>query len=399
MSRPSGMQFGLFIPPIHYPEQNPTRAIRRDIELIQHAESLGFSEAWVGEHHSSGHEIIGPNDLVIAAAVERTSRIRLGTGVVSLAYHHPFHVAERAIMLDHLSMGRTMLGVGPGSFPSDAAMLGIPWSETRRRMVEAFEVIDRLLTSDEPLTHRTDWFTLEDAYLQLRPYSERIETAFTAMESPFGPTLAGQHGGGLISLSGLSAKGYAALGQHWAVVEEQAARHGRTADRADWRIATLIHVAETREKAKEEVARGLPRYVRYTGMVGERTIEAFEPDPDAPPSQAATELDALVEGFAATEIACIGTPDDAIAMIQKLVDVTGGFGTVLLFGGTDWAAQDATHRSLELLAREVMPAFNGGSASLIRAMERSVATREVRNAENRASVQEAQAAYAAPTAT
>ncbi|MBN9624092.1 MAG: LLM class flavin-dependent oxidoreductase, partial [Actinobacteria bacterium] len=123
------MEFGIFAPPMHYPAQNPTRAIQRDIAMLEYADSLGFAEAWMGEHHSGGYEIIGPSDIFLAAALERTQRIRLGTGVVSLPYHHPFHVAERAVFLDHLSMGRFMLGVGPGSLPTDAAMLGIEWKD------------------------------------------------------------------------------------------------------------------------------------------------------------------------------------------------------------------------------------------------------------------------------
>src|SRR5688572_694790 len=103
------MEFGLFIPPQHYPHQNPTRAIQRDLETIETADRLGFAEAWVGEHHSSGYEIISSPEIFVAAAIERTKRIRLGTGVVSLPYHHPFHVASRAVLLDHLAQGRFML--------------------------------------------------------------------------------------------------------------------------------------------------------------------------------------------------------------------------------------------------------------------------------------------------
>src|SRR5262249_15481286 len=162
--------FGLFCPPQHYPQQNPTRAIQRDLETIEFAERLGFTEAWFGEHHSSGWEIISSPEVLIASALERTKRIRLGTGVISLPYHHPFHIALRAVLLDLLAQGRFMLGVGPGSLPTDAAMLGVPWGETRSRMVEAFEVIRHLMTSQQPLTVVADWFELENAVMQLQPF-------------------------------------------------------------------------------------------------------------------------------------------------------------------------------------------------------------------------------------
>ena len=111
------LQFGLFLAPLHHPQQNPTRALRRDLELIVRAEELGYTEAWIGEHYSTGHEIIAGGDLFVAAAAERTKRIRLGTGATSLPFHHPFVVASRAVQLDHMTMGRYILGVGPGSLP------------------------------------------------------------------------------------------------------------------------------------------------------------------------------------------------------------------------------------------------------------------------------------------
>ena len=389
----SRLDFGMFFAPMHYPRQNPTRALQRDLETIQYAETLGFTEAWVGEHHSGGHEIVGPNELFLAAAVERTKRIRLGTGVVSLPYHHPYHVAERAVLLDHLSMGRTMLGVGPGSLPTDAAMLGVNWADTRKRMVESWEVIYRLLTSNEPINETTDWFELHDAYLQLAPFSSpTMEFAFTAMESPFGPSLAGKYGGSLISLSATSATGFASLSRHWAVVEEQAEKHDQTADRSDWRVVVMLHVAESREQASKEVTPGLPGYANYAAAVSERTFSWMQaPDPDtvtAPPT-----VDEIIEAFGGTHIACIGTPDDAIEMINGLVDVTGGFGKVLLMQGTDWSSQEANNRSLELFAREVMPVFQGSFESLDTSMQRVMATREARIAVQRASIEVAQEAY------
>jgi limonene 1,2-monooxygenase len=390
-----GMEFGLFVPPMHYPRQNPTRALQRDLEMITFAESVGFKEAWIGEHHSSGHEIIGPNDLFIAAALQRTKTMRLGTGVVSLPYHNPFHVAERAVMLDHLAQGRFTLGVGPGSLPTDAAMLGIPWSETRTRMVEAWEAIYHLLTSPDPLTVETEWFTLHEAALQIAPYSRpTMDLAFTAMESPFGPSLAGKYGAGLISLSGVSATGFASLARHWGVVEEQAAEHGQSVDRRHWGVVTMIHVAETREQAKREVERQLPAFAAYSAGVSERTFEWMTPDPDAPVPQGPPTIDDIIAAFGSTHIACIGTPDDAIEMINRMVEVTGGFGKLLLFGGTDWTSQDALYRGLELFSREVFPAFQGSWDAPVRSMERVLATREDRVAEQRASIRAAQQRYA-----
>ena len=165
------LRFGIFMAPFHPSGQNPTLALERDLELIEHLDRLGYDEAWIGEHHSAGLEIIASPEVFIAAAAQRTRHIRLGTGVSSLPYHHPLILADRIVQLDHMTRGRVMFGVGPGALPSDAHMLGIPFDSQRARMEESLGAIVRLLTSDEPFSMKTDWFTLEDARLQLRPYS------------------------------------------------------------------------------------------------------------------------------------------------------------------------------------------------------------------------------------
>ena len=130
----------------HRPGENPTRGLERDLELLQWFDSLGFDEAWIGEHHSAGCETICSPEVFIATAAERTQHIRLGTGVISLPYHHPYMVANRMVLLDHLTKGRVMLGVGPGALASDAYMFGIDPKRQREMMDESLTVIMRLFT-------------------------------------------------------------------------------------------------------------------------------------------------------------------------------------------------------------------------------------------------------------
>ena len=137
---PQHTRFGVFIAPFHEPGQDPTLALERDLELIQHVDRLGFHEAWVGEHHSTGWETIASPELFLAVAAERTKHIRLGTGAVSLPYHHPLMVADRICLLDHLTRGRINLGVGPGGHLTDAVMLGLDINELRPQMAEALDV-------------------------------------------------------------------------------------------------------------------------------------------------------------------------------------------------------------------------------------------------------------------
>src|SRR6516164_5907703 len=151
------MRFGYFLAPYHTPGSNPTLALERDLELGALCDRLGFDEFWVGEHHSAGFEIIGSPEIFVAMLAERTRHIRLGTGVVSVPYHHPFHVASRAVLLDHLTRGRFMLGCGPGQLASDMHMLGIDTLEARPRLVEGLEIIRRLFRG-EVVTHDAGWF-------------------------------------------------------------------------------------------------------------------------------------------------------------------------------------------------------------------------------------------------
>ena len=162
------LKFGIFMAPFHPTGQNPTLALERDLDLIVHLDKLGFDEAWIGEHHSGGYEIIASPELFIATAAERTKHIQLGTGVVSLPYHHPFMTAQRIVLLDHLTRGRVMLGVRPGR----AAVRRVhARHRPGRSSATAWRRRSRSSSScsarDEPVTHETDWFTLRDARLHL----------------------------------------------------------------------------------------------------------------------------------------------------------------------------------------------------------------------------------------
>ena len=172
MTLPARLKFGIFMAPFHPLGEDPTLALERDLELLQWLDYLDFDEAWIGEHHSTGWETIASPELFIATAAERTKHIKLGTGVISLPYHHQLVVANRMILLDHLTKGRAMLGVGPGALGTDAYMLGIDPLEQRHRMDESLGIIMRLLTETEPITYESDWFVLRDAVVRLRPYTQ-----------------------------------------------------------------------------------------------------------------------------------------------------------------------------------------------------------------------------------
>ena len=348
------LNFGIFLAPFHPVGQNPTLALERDLQLIEHLDALGFDEAWFGEHHSAGYEIIASPEVFIAAAAQRTRTIRLGTGVSSLPYHHPFMLADRMVLLDHLTRGRLMIGVGPGALPSDAFMMGIDPARQRDMMEEGLEAMLLLLEGKEPVSMKTDWFTLIEARLQLRPYQRPFpEVAVAAQVSPAGPRAAGTFGASLLSIGATSAAGgFDILGAHWDVMEERAAEFGTVVDRSKWRLVGPMHIADTMEQARADVAFGLEEWVDYF-----QRVAALPLAPDT------TNFESLVDALIASGFAVIGTVEDAIAQIERLRTQSGGFGSFLLMGH-EWADTAATRHSYELFARYVAPQFQGTAQTL-----------------------------------
>jgi limonene 1,2-monooxygenase len=252
------LRFGYFIAPFHRAGTNPTLALQRDLEFVEHLDALGFDEAWIGEHHSAGSELIASPEIFIAAAAERTKWIKLCTGVISLAYHNPLWVADRLMMLDHLTHGRVIGGVGPGSLPSDSSMIGLTPTDTRELLETNLDIVVRLLAGDT-VSAKTPTHELHDAKLQLAPYSDGgVPLAVAAVASPTGARLAGKHGIGLLSIGAtLTIEGFNALQYHWDIVEERAAAFGTKVDRKNWSLVGPFHIAETDEQAREDVKFGL----------------------------------------------------------------------------------------------------------------------------------------------
>src|SRR6202047_2749743 len=252
------LNFGAFLAPHHPIGEHPMLQFRRDLDLVEHLDRLGSDEFWCGEHHSSGWEMIGSPEMFLAAAGERSKRIKLATGVVSLPYHHPFNVPQRMVQLDWMTGGRAVFGSGPGGVGAGAHTLGIDPMVQRAQQDEAIGIIRRLMRG-ERVTARSDWFKLQDAQLQLLPLQEEMPFAVASQISPSGMTLAGKHGIGVISIGSLSEEGLNALPTQWSFAEAAAAKHGQIVDRKDWRVLLSWHIAETRDKARAEARAGAVR--------------------------------------------------------------------------------------------------------------------------------------------
>lgn len=348
------MRFGLFLGPHHTPSaQNPTVAFERDLATVQLLDQLGYDEVWFGEHHSCGAEIIGDPAMFIAWVASQTRHIKLGTGVVSLPYHNPLLVADRMIMLDHLTRGRMMMGLGPGALPTDALMLGIDPADQRDALEHDTDVLMHLLLNDAPISVETPRYKLVNARCQLSPYSDPcFDVGVAAVISPSGPRLAGKHGLSLLSVGATmrGEDGFDTLGLHWNVMEERSREFGRVADRSRWRVVGMMHIAETYEQAVKDVEYGIDDFFDYLQHTTATPQFAVEGDTRKERIEWANDCGMGV----------IGTPRDAVAHLKKLEAQAGGFGCFLQLYH-EWANWPATQHHFELFARYVAPAFQGST--------------------------------------
>lgn len=345
------LKFGIFLAPFHTNRENPTIALERDMQLVQLLDELGYDYAWIGEHHSAGFEIIASPEVFIAAVAERTRHIKLGTGVSSLPYHHPLILADRIMQLDHMTRGRVAFGVGPGALPSDAFMMGINPTEQRAMMLEGIEVLVPLLRG-ETVTKKTSWFELNEARLQLTPYSKpMVEMAVASQISPAGARAAGTFGLGLLSLGATSAGGFNALAPNWEIYERKAKENLQVIDRSKWSLVGPVHIAETKTQAIQNVRHGIDDWITYFREVAALPIA---------PADGSDPAEALI----ASGLAVIGTPDDAIEQLHKLQEQSGGFGTFLQMAH-NWADWEETKKSYQLFARYVAPEFQSRNVNRV----------------------------------
>jgi limonene 1,2-monooxygenase len=365
----SRMRFGIFLPPHHVPVgQNPTYSLQRDVELVQLLDRMGFDEAWFGEHHSCGVEPIGDPMLFIAHTAQVTKHIKLGTGVVSMPYHNPFMVADRLVLLDHLTRGRAMLGVGPGALATDAIMLGLDPADARQALETDVDVLMHLLRNDEPISIETPRYKLVEARLQMDCYSDpHPEIATAAIVSPSGPRLVGKHGLGMISIGAtMSAAGFDALAHHWNVVEDRAKEFGQQTDRSSWRLVGPMHIADTKDQAIKDVAHGIDAwfdYLQHTAAAPQLSVQG---------KTTKERIDFVIE----SGMGVIGTVDDAVEKIEALwKQSNGGFGCYLMFAH-NWAPWEQTQHHYHLFANHVIPHFKGTARRL---MANEAWTRSVRD--------------------
>lgn len=362
------MKYAFFMMPLHLPTENPALAFQRDIDLINLVDALGYDEFFIGEHHSAGWETIASPEMVLARASATATNIRLGSAVTSLPFHHPFNVAERFVLLDHLTRGRAVLGVGPCGLPTDIQTYNIPPGDLSAMMHESTDIIVKLLESEDPIDYEGRYWTLREMGLQLRSYqSPRLKLATASIGSERSLDFAAKYEMLIFSLAGGGPPNAIPLSEVWGRVEQAAKNHGTTMTRDDWRIVTYVHLADSREQAWADVEENIVRDVhQYFYTINTAAGWLISPDQDP--------ADLTAQQIVDKRRWIIGTPDDAIEAIQALIDETGGFGG-LMIATHEWVAQQKINYSLELFARYVMPHFRGHTADLKRAWERTISDR------------------------
>ena len=363
------LNFGAFLAPHHPIGEHPMLQFRRDLDLVEHLDKLGYEEFWCGEHHSSGWEMIASPEMFLAAAGERTKRIKLGDrrGLPALSPSVQRGAADGAARPHDRRPGDLRLragrpGVGRAYARIDPMLL-------RDRQDEAIGVIRRLFRG-ERVTYKSDWFKLQDAALQLLPLQEEMPCAVASQISPSGMTLAGKHGIGIISIGSLSEEGLNALPTQWGFAEP---RRPSTANRRPQELAGAAELAHRRDP-REGARRGSRRPAAAPQRVHHRApCSGPARKPFTTPDEAVDKT-AFVPGAVAT----IGTPDDLVERIKSVLDISGGFGTVVGFVH-DWANPENTMRSWDMVARYVVPEINGYVAKLRQSREFVANNREYFN--------------------
>ena len=346
--------------PLHPPGSDPAVTLESDLEQMETLDRLGYCEAWIGEHFTTVWENIPAPDQFIAAALSRTKNIILGTGVTCMPNHDPFMIAHRIAQLDNLARGRFYWGVGSGGFPGDFEVYGVnpATGEHRGMSRDAIELVLQMWEDPKPGEYQhPHWkFNIPQPVpdiglkVHMRPYQKPHPPIGVAGVSAKSDTLvlAGEKGWLPLSINLVPTE---TLKTHWEAVEEGAAKTGRVPNRADWRIAREIYVADTTEQARREVLEGtIGRDFReyfIPLMSHMEMLNLFKGNSDVSDQTITPEY--LVDN-----VWIVGSPDDVTEQLRQLYRDVGGFG-VLLAMGHEWEPKDQWIHSMTLLAHEVMP--------------------------------------------
>jgi alkanesulfonate monooxygenase SsuD/methylene tetrahydromethanopterin reductase-like flavin-dependent oxidoreductase (luciferase family) len=358
------VELGMFSMPFHHPSRDYTTILEEDQEAVILADRLGFTEAYIGEHFSSWSERITSPLIFLASVIDRTTRIKLGTGVINLPQMHPATVAAYAAMFDHLCRGRFIMGIGPGGLVSDFELFNVGQAELRpQMMLESIDTILKLWAQDPPYridgrfwtiaVEKAIWPEFKVGYVP-RPRQQPHPPIAISILTPSSSSAKTAGERGWIPVSGnFFHRRY--LRSHWEKYVEGCEAAGRRPDPAVWRVSRSVLVTESDAEAEDYLARtdtGLSFYYSFfihSFSKGRQALFMLKPDL-AMPDDAVT-VDAVKRA-----LIIAGSPRRVTEQLVALREEIGPFGT-LLMAGHDWDQPKLWRRSMELLATEVMPRF------------------------------------------
>ncbi len=362
MSEPTQpIDYGMFIMPFHDPAKPPAQCYDEDLELVVRAEQLGFSDFWIGEHHTMKYENIVMPEIFIARALGDTQRIRLGPAPVCLQQHHPAHVASRLAFLDHLSHGRLNLCFGAGSVTADQELYGIDPKNGAEMTEEAVEIILKLWSSDPPYEFVGKYWTI-----RLKKYVD-FETGIgfihKPLQRPHPPIWAPAMSRDSPSMRMAGRRGFRPLGHslvtanvladNWKTYEQAALEAGRQPNRSDWGILRAIFIADTTREARQRArSNSLGKNFEYIGRLFDKGLGRKIYKRDLAMSDADCNMDFLMD-----EQIIAGDVPEVLRRLLRMIDETGPFGNLILMS-YDWDDKQSWLHSMELFARELMPALN-----------------------------------------
>ena len=349
--------------PIHPKGRNYVETLQEDRECALLADQLGYKEAFFGEHVTDAAETITSSLIFIAWLLDETKNIKLGTGTLNIPNHHPAKIAAEVAMVDNMAKGRFIMGISPGGLISDAEVMGNLERDRTAMLVEGIEMVLNIWAGEPPykLTGKFWSVTTEKTQMPeigqgtiLNPYQKPHPPIVVTAVAPFslGVTKAAERGWDPISANFLQPQWVAS---HWPKYVEGCKVAGRAADPANWRVAKCIFVGDDLATAKRYATDPQGPYYQYFNSLFKKLkaagrAEIFKVDRD----QADDELtiEDIVE-----QLVIYGTPDKVTEELLEFRETIGEFGT-LLYAGMDWKDKALGRHSMELLARDVMPALN-----------------------------------------
>jgi alkanesulfonate monooxygenase SsuD/methylene tetrahydromethanopterin reductase-like flavin-dependent oxidoreductase (luciferase family) len=358
------MKLGMFMMPLHPPGRDPAQTLAEDREAILLADRLGFCEAFVGEHVTDLAENVTSCLMFLASVAHDTKDIVLGSGTINMPNTHPAAVAAQVAMLDHILKGRFIMGISPGGLMSDAEVFGNYQKNRNAMFVEAIDMVLKIWEGEPPYDLKGEFFqvsTRQTAIPEigqgaiLKPFQRPHPPIVGTAVAPFsqGVTEMAKRGWTPISANFLLPEW---VKTHWPKYVEGRAAVGAQASPGDWRVAKSIFVADDEATAQRygKSAEGpyhfyfkqlVRKLVGFSGRSNLFKLDAAQPDSEITPE------------YVTQKLVIAGTVDTVVEQLLAFREQVGDFGT-LLYACHDWISPALGKRSMELMAREVLPRVN-----------------------------------------